>query len=282
MISKKQRLLYKGSMFLVLFLIAAAALTPFIYLAVTSLVTDMSLVFKNGIALKITREMLDISNYALLWTEDNGLYFSWFKNSVMITVMFTVVSILLSAMVGYGVAMYQFKGRKLIVVLIMSTMMIPTETLMIPLYNETRQLHLLNTYAGVILPFAVSAFTIYFFLQFATSLSRDFMDAARIDGCGEIRIFVRIMGPLMKPAFASMIILQATNSWNDFLWPLIVMSKNTRFTLTVGLQTYLSPYGNNYNLLFAGAVLSVIPIMVLFFLCQKLFMEGMISGGIKG
>lgn len=282
MISKRQRLLYKVCIFLLLLLVAGVALTPFIYLAVTSFVTDMSLVFKNGIALKITREMLDIGNYLLLWIEDNGLYFSWFKNSVIITVLFTVVSILLSAMVGYGVAMYQFKGRKLIVVLIMSTMMIPTETLMIPLYNEVRQMHLLNTYAGVVLPFAVSAFTIYFFLQFATSLSHDFMDAARIDGCGEIRIFARIMGPLMKPAFASMIILQATNSWNDFLWPLIVMSKNTRFTLTVGLQTYLSPYGNNYNLLFAGAVLSVLPIMILFFLCQKLFMEGMITGGIKG
>ena len=86
----------------------------------------------------------------------------------------------------------------------------------------------------------------------------------------------------MKPAFASMTILQATNAWNDFLWPLIVMSKNENFTLTVGLQAYLSPYGNNYNLLFAGAVLSVIPVMIIFFACQKLFMEGMIAGGIKG
>ena len=185
-------------------------------------------------------------------------------------------------MVGYGVGMYRFKGRKILLVLIMSTMMIPIETLMIPLYNEMRSMNLLNTYLGVVLPFAVSAFTIYFFLQFTESLSHDFMDAARIDGCGEIGIFVRIMVPLMKPAYASMLILQATTEWNDFLWPLIVMSKNENFTLTVGLQTYLSPYGNNYNLLFAGAVLSVIPVMILFFTSQKLFMEGMIAGGIKG
>ena len=90
------------------------------------------------------------------------------------------------------------------------------------------------------------------------------------------------MVPLMKPAYASMLILQATTEWNDFLWPLIVMSKSENFTLTVGLQTYLSPYGNNYNLMFAGAVVSVVPVMILFFLCQKLFMEGMIVGGIKG
>ena len=218
----------------------------------------------------------------MLRTDDNGLFFSWFKNSILITIIFTFLSITFSSMVGYGVAMYDFKGRKIILVLILSTMMIPVETLMIPLYNEMSQFQLLNSYMGVVLPFAVSGFTIYFFLQYAQTLSSDYMDAARIDGCGEVRIYLHIMAPLMKPAFTSMIILQATTSWNDFLWPLIVMSKNVNFTLTVGLQTYLSPYGNNYNLLFAGAVVSVIPIMILFFLCQKLFMEGMIMGGIKG
>lgn len=282
MTNRGRKILYRCVVVFFLLLVTVASLTPFVYLAVTSLVSDMSQVFKNGIALKITRDMLDVGNYMLLWTEDGGLYFSWFKNSVCISVLFTVLSILLSSMVGYGVAMYEFRGRRLLVVLVMSTMMIPIETLMIPLYNEVSKFHLLNSYLGVVLPFAVSAFTIYFFMQFAQSLSHEFMDAARIDGCGELRIFTKIMGPLMKPAFASMIILQATNAWNDFLWPLIVMSKNTRFTLTVGLQTYLSPYGNNYNLLFAGAVVSVVPIMVLFFLCQKLFMEGMIAGGIKG
>ncbi len=282
MISKRKRMLNKIVVVIILLAFAACALTPFVYLIRTSFVSDMSLVFKNGIALKITRDMLDTHNYALLWQEDGGLYFSWFKNSVIITVLFTFLSIILSAMVGYGVSMYQFKGKRLIVTLILSTMMIPTETLMIPLYNEVNKMHLLNTYMGVVLPFAVSAFTIYFFMQYASSISREFIDAARIDGCGEIRTFTAIMAPLMKPAFASMIILQATNSWNDFLWPLIVMSKNSRFTLTVGLQTYLSPYGNNYNTLFSGAVLSVVPVMILFFTCQKLFMEGMISGGIKG
>ena len=282
MISKKRRRMYRIAVTILLLLFAVIALAPFVYLVKTSFVADMSQVFKNGIALKVTPDMMDTHNYGLLWTEDNGLYFSWFKNSVIITVLFTFLSIILSSMVGYGVAMYHFRGKSIIVAMILSTMMIPTETLMIPLYNEMNQFHLLNTYMGVVLPFAVSAFTIYFFMQFAKSLSSEFMDAARIDGCGEIRTFTHIMAPLMKPAFASMIILQATNSWNDFLWPLIVMSKNTRFTLTVGLQTYLSPYGNNYNTLFAGAVLSVVPVMILFFTCQKLFMEGMISGGIKG
>jgi arabinosaccharide transport system permease protein len=226
--------------------------------------------------------MLGISNYFMLFGDKKGIFFSWFKNSTIITFLFTVISIIFSSMTGYGVTMYHFKGKKIIVVMILSTMMIPLEILMVPLYNEVNAFKLLNTYWGVILPFVVSAFTIYFFMQYARTLSRDFMDAARIDGCGEIGIFAIIMAPLMKPAFASMIILQATNIWNDFLWPLIVMSKNRNFTLTVGLQTYISPYGNNYNLLFSGAVLSVVPVIILFFSCQKLFVEGMVAGGIKG
>ncbi|MDR1765330.1 MAG: carbohydrate ABC transporter permease [Lachnospiraceae bacterium] len=278
----KRKLLFRAASAVILACVALVSLTPFVYLLTTSLVSDMSLVFKNGIALEIQRDMLGLSNYLMLYTENTGLFFSWFKNSVVITIMFTALSVLFSSMVGYGAAMYQFKGKKFIIVMILSTMMIPIETLMIPLYNEMRAFHLLNTYAGVVLPFAVSSFTIYFFLQYAQTLSKDFMDAARIDGCGEIRIFANIMIPLMKPAFASMIILQATTAWNDFLWPLIVMSKNRSFTLTVGLQTYLSPYGSNYNLLFAGAVVSVVPVIIPFFACQKLFMEGMIMGGIKG
>lgn len=178
--------------------------------------------------------------------------------------------------------MYDFKGKKIIVIMVLSTMMIPVETLMIPLYNEIKSFNLTNNYFGVVLPFMVAPFTIFFFLQYALTLSKDFMEAARIDGCGEFRIFVNIMAPLMKPAITTMLILQATNAWNDFLWPLIVMSSSDDFTLTVGIQTYLSPYGNNYNLLFAGGVLSVVPVVILFFLCQRLFMEGMIQGGIKG
>lgn len=282
MTAKKKKRLYQIFVVFLLLIAAAAALIPFLYLLITSCINDMSLLFKNGIALKITPDMLGIGNYKLLFTNNDGMFFSWFKNSVTITILFTVLSIVFSSMVGYGVSMYNFKGKKILVVLIMSTMMIPVETLMIPLYNEMKSFRLLNTHLGVVLPFAVSAFTIYFFMQYAKSLSPEFMEAARIDGCGEIRIFWNIMVPLMKPAFASMTILQATNSWNDFLWPLIVMSKNRNFTLTVGLQTYLSPYGNNYNLLFAGSVLSVVPVMIIFFACQKLFMEGMVMGGIKG
>jgi arabinosaccharide transport system permease protein len=280
--TKSAENLYRALTLPFLLCVAAASLAPFVYLLITSFVTDMSQVFKNGIALKLNLAMLDISNYDLLFKNKQGIFFSWFKNSVILTIMFTTISVVLSSMAGYAISLYEFKGKKFFVVLVLSTMMIPIEILMVPLYNEINAFKLLNTYWGVILPFVVSSFTIYFFMQYSRSLSKDYMDAARIDGCGEIRIYANIMAPLMKPAFASMIILQATNTWNDFLWPLIVMSQSSKLTLTIGLQTFLSPYGNNYNLLFSGAVLSVVPVIILFFFCQKLFIEGMISGGIKG
>ncbi len=280
--SQKKTMIYRLCVVVLLLLVAVVSLAPFLYLLVTSFVSDMSQVFKNGIALRVKGDMLGLDNYKMLISDNKGLYFSWFKNSIVVTVIFTVLSVLFCSMVGYGISMYEFRGKRILIVLVMSTMMIPIETLIIPLYNEISRFGLLNNYLGVVFPFMVAPFTIYFFLQYAQTLSKDFMDAARIDGSGEFGIFIKVMAPLMKPAFSTMVILQATNAWNDFLWPLIVMSKSENFTLTVGIQTYLSPYGNNYNLLFAGGVISVIPVVVLFFICQKRFMEGMIQGGIKG
>jgi arabinosaccharide transport system permease protein len=282
MIGVRHKTVFQISALVILLLLAVASLGPFVYLLVVSFVTDMSQVFKNGIALKIEWDMLSPESYRMLFADDGGKYLAWFRNSVIITLLYTVISLVLCSMVGYGISMYDFKGKRIIFILVMSTMMIPVEMLIIPLYNVVRIFHLTNNYFGVVLPFVVAPFTIFFFMQYASTLSKEFMEAARIDGCGELRIFVTVMVPLMKPAFAAMIILQATNSWNDFLWPLIVMSKSENFTLPVGIQTYLSPYGNNYNLLFAGAVLSVVPVILLFFFCQRLFMEGIIQGGIKG
>ncbi len=279
---KKRDIAYKLPIAAVLLLMSFCALAPFVYLFIASFVKDMSQVFKNGLNLQITPDMLSIKNYLMLFTEHDASYFSWYKNSIIITVLFTAVSLIFSSLVGYGIAMFEFKGKRLLVIVILSSMMIPIEILMLPLYKEMLLFNLINKYTGVVLPFAVSAFAIYFFMQYAQTLPKELLDAGRVDGCGELRIFVRIMMPIMLPAFGTMGILQAMTSWNDFLWPLIIMSTNKNFTLTVGLQTYLSPYGNNYSMLFAGAVLSVVPIMIVFLLNQKTFVSGLTVGGVKG
>jgi arabinosaccharide transport system permease protein len=279
---KRKNRPYRVLVTLLLVLLSVCALTPFIYLVIASFVEDMSQVFKNGLSLQITPDMLGTGNYALLYTNQNAVFFGWLKNSVLIALLYTAFSLATSSMVGYGVSIYNFKGKRFYVFAIMSTMMIPVEILMLPLYKEMLAFRLINTYMGVVLPFAVSSFAIYFFMQYATTLPRELVDAARVDGCGEMRTFLQIMGPLMLPAFGTMGILQAMTSWNDFLWPLIVMSTNANFTLTVGLQTYLTPYGSNYNMLFAGAVVSVVPIMLLFLFNQKSFIEGLSAGSVKG
>lgn len=279
---KKNFIFYRLFTTVVFLLLSICALGPFIYLFIASFIEDMSQVFKNGLSLKISIDMLSIKNYILLFTKNDAVYFSWYKNSLIITIFYTALSVFFSSLVGYGVAMYNFKFKRPLVVIILSTMMIPIEILMLPLFREMLSFGLLNTYTGVVLPFAVSAFAIYFFMQYAQTLPKELMDAARVDGCGEFRIYYQIMVPIMIPAFGTMAILQAMNAWNDFLWPLIVMSTNRNFTLTVGLQTYLTPYGNNYNMLFAGAVLSVVPIMILFLTNQKTFISGLTVGGVKG
>ena len=141
---------------------------------------------------------------------------------------------------------------------------------------------LLNTYAGIILPFIVVPFAVFFFRQYAIGLPMELLDAARIDGCTEFGSFFRVMLPLMAPAFGAMAILQALFSWNNVLWPLIVLRTPEMFTLPIGLSSLLTPYGNNYVLLISGAVLAVLPILALFLLFQRSFIAGLTIGAVKG
>jgi arabinosaccharide transport system permease protein len=142
-------------------------------------------------------------------------------------------------------------------------------------------LKLVDTYIGVVLPFVVSPFAIFFFRQYIVGIPKEFIEAARIDGYSEFNIFFRIMVPLMKPAIGAMTILMAMLSWNSFVWPLIILRSTERLTLPVGLASLITPYGNNYDMLMPGAVMSVIPIAIIFLLNQRAFIEGLTAGGIK-
>jgi arabinosaccharide transport system permease protein len=167
-------------------------------------------------------------------------------------------------------------------VIVLVVMMIPVEILILPLYKLSISLKMIDTYRGVILPFVVSPFAVFFFRQYAAGLPKDFLDAGRIDGCSEYGIYIRIMVPLMLPAFGAMTILQAMSSWNSFVWPLIVLRTNEMLTLPIGLQSLITPYGNNYDLLLSGAVMSVLPILIVFLFNQKAFISGLTIGGVKG
>jgi arabinosaccharide transport system permease protein len=263
----------------VLVFICLLYLAPFFFMVITSFKPGQEML-RKGLTLEIDFDIMTLNNYRILFFEDNR-YLSWFKNSLIITAIYTSFSVFFSSLVGYGLAVYKFRGRRFLFLLVLLVMMVPLEILLLPLYRLMIELKLMNTYLGVVLPFAVSPFAIFFFRQYAMGIPRDLIEAARVDGCGEFRIFFKIVVPLMKPAFGAMTILMALTSWNTFVWPLVVLRSSDKLTLPIGLMSLLTPYGNSYDMIMPGAVISVIPVAVLFFMNQKAFIEGLTAGGVK-
>jgi arabinosaccharide transport system permease protein len=218
---------------------------------------------------------------ANLFTGHGGNYLVWVRNSLILVVLQTSLSLLFSSLVGYGLGVYEFKGKKVILVMMLLVMMVPLQILILPLYRLLIAFKSMNTFRGIMFPFIVSPFAIFFFRQYVIGVPMDFIDAGRIDGLTEGGIYFRIMAPLMAPAFGAMAILGALQSWNNFLWPLIVMRTGDMFTLPVGLAGLLTPYGNNYDVLISGSLIATVPIIIVFFVFQRYFIAGLTAGGIK-
>jgi len=238
---------------------------------------------RYGIAFKtLIPESISFKNFADLATTREGIYLVWFKNSLLLTAIQAGLALALSSFVGYGLGVYKFKGRNFIFVLVLAVMLVPMQILILPLYKLMTALGLMNTYWGVVAPYVVSPFAIFFFRQYAIGIPKDYLDAGRIDGLGEFRIFARLTAPLMGPAYGAMAIMISQQAWNGFLWPLIVMRTGDMFPLTIGLNSLLSPYGNNYDMLISGSCAASVPIIIVFFFFQRFFISGMNAGGIKG
>lgn len=260
--------------------VSFVALFPIIGLIISSFRPSSELM-RNGMSLTFDISNMNLDNYTYIFTEASS-YWSWYGNSLIISTFVIGLSLFFSSMVGYALALYDFKGKNFMFVLVLFIIMVPFEILMLPLYNLMMSLQLIDTYFAVMLPLIVAPIAVFFFRQYAIGLPKALMDAARIDGCTEYGIFFKIMMPLMLPSFAAMAILQGLNSWNNFLWPLLVLRSNDMFTLPIGLATLLTPYGNNYDVLIAGSVMTIIPIVVLFLFFQKYFVSGLTVGGVKG
>lgn len=261
--------------------IAVGALMPFFFLLISSFKPGSEMI-RNGLQFKFDFQNYSLVNYKLLTNERDGIYLRWYVNSLIIMVLQVGLGLFLSSLVGYGLAKYRFKGRTLTFILVLIVMMVPVEILILPLYKQMNAMGLINTYMGVILPFVVPATGVFFFRQFAMGLPTEIMESGRIDGCNEFGIYFKLMMPLMLPAFGAMTILLAMNSWNAMVWPMIVLRTTEMQTLPLGLQSLLTPYGNNYDLLLSAAAMSVLPIMIIFLLNQKTFIAGMAAGSVKG
>ncbi|HWO54815.1 MAG TPA: carbohydrate ABC transporter permease [Paenibacillus cookii] len=276
----KKELAAKIAIFALFAVICLLILIPFYAVTIASFKPGEDLI-RYGLNLRFDVSAMSLDNFAYLFTGDHA-YFKWFFNSLLLTVVQVALTLIVSATVAYGFAAYDFKGKNMLFVCVLLIMMVPFEILLLPLYRLIYDMGLMNSYSAIILPGVASAATIFFFRQYLSGVPKEIIAAGRVDGATEYGIYARLILPVMKPSFAAMAILNGMNSWNNFLWPFMVLSDDNKYTLPIGLKTLLTPYGNNYDLLIVGSFFSIIPIFILFVAFQKYFIDGMTAGAVKG
>ncbi|WP_448002341.1 carbohydrate ABC transporter permease [Agromyces bauzanensis] len=221
-----------------------------------------------------------LDNYAQLFGRLD--FTTFFTNSVIVAFFVTLGNIVFSSMVGYALAKLEFRGKRLLFVLVLATLMVPGVVTFVPLFVLTANLGLVNSYPGLILPFLITPLGVFLMRQFMLSLPDDIIEAARIDGAGEWRIFLRVIMPLCGPAVATLTILTFLASWNNFLWPLVVATTEDKYTLPVALALYsVGQNAAQYGLMMAGAVVVVVPVLLIFVVLQRYFVQGIALTGIK-
>jgi multiple sugar transport system permease protein len=243
-------------------------------------------------AFKPNRELITTTPTVLPqdWTLENFSslfsrldFATYFFNSTLIAVVVTLANLLFCSMAGYALAKVEFAGRRQVMWLVLATLMVPGSVTLVPLFVLMSKLGLVNSYAAVILPFAAGAFGVFLMRQFMLGVPNDLLDQARIDGAGEWRIFWQIVLPLVKPALATLGIFQFLASWNNFLWPLVALTDESKYTLPVALATFaIGQNKADYGLLMAGSVALVAPVIVVFLLLQRHFTQSIAMTGLKG
>jgi multiple sugar transport system permease protein len=205
-----------------------------------------------------------------------------FANSLLVSVAITLGSLLVNTLAGYAFAKLRFAGRERVFQVLLAALVVPAQVAMLPLFLLMKQLGLVNTYAGVVLPALASVFGIFLVRQYARSIPDELLEAARIDGAGEWRIFFSIILPMLKPVLVTLAIFTFMGSWNDFMWPLIVLTDQEHYTLPVALATLSREHIMDVELMMAGAVVTVLPVLALFLLLQRYYIQGLLLGSVKG
>jgi multiple sugar transport system permease protein len=207
---------------------------------------------------------------------------SYLLNSLLVSSAITVLSLALNLMAGYAFAKLRFIGRGRLFKSLIGMLIIPSQVAMMPLFLMMKYLGWVNSYAGVIVPAMATAFGIFLVRQYARGIPDELMEAARIDGASEARIFVRIVLPLLKPIMVTLAIYTFLTAWNDFMWPLIVLTGQEHYTLPLGLASLAREHGEDTELMMAGSVVTVVPVLALFLVLQRYYIEGLLVGSVKG
>jgi multiple sugar transport system permease protein len=221
-----------------------------------------------------------LGNYRELFAQ--GGMTRYLANSVVLAVAVTLVSLVVNVAAGYAFAKLHFAARDRIFRLLLGALVIPAQVAMVPLFLLLKQLGLVNTYAGVVVPAAASIFGIFLVRQYALSIPDDLLEAARIDGASELRIFGSVIVPVLKPIIVTLAVFTSLGTWNDFMWPLIVLNDSDLYTLPVALASLSREHVQDNELMMAGSVLTTLPVLVVFLVLQRYYVEGIMLGGVKG
>ncbi len=273
----RKRILGGAGYYIVAVLLAVIALVPFVWMISTSLKS-------RGALMSIPIEWIP----AEPTLDAYGEVFSRFPflktigNSLFITCSFTLLTIISASMAAFAFAKIRFRGSRLVLGLYLATMMIPTQVTMIPLFVVMNKLGLIDSYASVILPGIFKPFAVFMLVQQMRAIPEDFLDAARIDGAGIFQVYRRIALPMCAPTIATLAVTTFMESWNDYLWPLLMLTDRNKMTLPIALSTLNGQYNTEYNVLMAGSLISMIPIVIIYLCAQKQFKNGLMAGGIKG
>ena len=260
---------------LLLFLGGVAMVMPIAYMISTSLKWPHEVYNVNLIPKEPT-----IENYT--YVLEDGRFYLWFINSLVIATITTICNLLFDSLVGYTLCKFRFPGRYIIFIAILSTLMIPTEMLVIPWYLMSQQFGWLDSYCGIMFPGLMTAFGTFLMKQFFETVPDDFIEAARIDGLNELQIWWTVAMPLVKPALAALAIFVFLGNWTAFIWPLIVTNSVEMYTLPVGLSSFGDEADVAWELIMTGAAISTIPTLVVFLIFQRFIIRGVVMAGLKG
>jgi multiple sugar transport system permease protein len=249
----------------------------------------LPLVFMFSTSLKDASEVYDLKLLPAHPTFDNyvtvmsdGRFLRWFANSMGVAIVVTLSNVFFDSLVGYTLAKFEFRGRYIVFLAILSTLMIPTEMLVIPWYVMARNFGWLDTYWGIMFPGMMTAFGTFLMKQFFETVPNDFLEAARVDGLNEFAIFWRIALPLVTPALSALAIFTFLSNWTAFIWPLIVTTSKELYTLPVGLSSFAVEQQIQWELIMTGAALATLPTLLVFLVLQRYIVRGVVLAGLKG
>jgi ABC-type glycerol-3-phosphate transport system permease component len=266
-------------------IVGNAVLLVGVFLTVMPFFYMVSASFKPGselysIPVRVLPQNLYLGNYQLLFGETS--FARWFGNSLFVALARTAIAITLSLMAGYAFAKFEFRFKRPLFMLVIATLTLPLYVILVPLFSMMTSLRWTDTYWALILPFTAQAIGIFLARQQLLAIPNELLEAARIDGASEWEIFTRIVVPLAQPIIAVMGILFFTASWNDYIWPLIVLTSDEKFTISLGLPSLIGPYSQEYGAVMAGSFLGTLPIVLVFLIFQRRFIEGIMAGALKG